>query len=233
MTRPGRRRARSRHAIGGVPRLRRLHAAAQRQGRRVCILQRPAIRARSSAAGTANHERGVGVLLVDQHVHRALEVAGRAYPLQRGRFVLSAPAADLHGRMGETEASHLATPVEPRTTCSLSDELEAPGRPQAHDRREARPRARRLAICGDATRRRVASCLRDFASTAAGQLRRAQERLLWQTGRRSGHVDAVEARAWAARMPAAARSAGCCPPLPRSSRPDRAEVVGSSPVSPT
>jgi len=47
-------------------------------------------------------------------VRRALEVADRAYVLQRGRIVLSAPAAELRGRTAEIEASYLSTPVEPQ-----------------------------------------------------------------------------------------------------------------------
>lgn len=67
-----------------------------------------------TAVRAAADERGVGVLLVEQHVRRALEVADRAYVLQRGRVVLSAPAAELRGRMGEIEASYLSTPVDPQ-----------------------------------------------------------------------------------------------------------------------
>lgn len=67
-----------------------------------------------TAVRAAADEQGVGVLLVEQHVRRALDVADRGYVLQRGRMVLSAPAADLRGRMAEIEASYLATPVEPR-----------------------------------------------------------------------------------------------------------------------
>jgi len=42
-------------------------------------------------------ERGVTVLLVEQNVHHALEVANRAYVLETGRVTLSGPARDLLG----------------------------------------------------------------------------------------------------------------------------------------
>jgi branched-chain amino acid transport system ATP-binding protein len=61
-----------------------------------------------AALRAAADERGVGVLLVEQHVRRALEVADRAYVLSRGRIVLSAPTSELRGRMEEIEASYLS-----------------------------------------------------------------------------------------------------------------------------
>jgi sulfate-transporting ATPase len=54
-------------------------------------------------------DEGMGVLLVEQHIHRALEVADRAYLLRRGRIELAGPAADLYGRVGEIEELYLAT----------------------------------------------------------------------------------------------------------------------------
>jgi branched-chain amino acid transport system ATP-binding protein len=52
---------------------------------------------------------GVGVLLVEQHVRSALDVADRAYVLQRGRCVLSGTATDLLGRISELEQSYLSS----------------------------------------------------------------------------------------------------------------------------
>lgn len=43
----------------------------------------------------AADERGVGVLLVEQHVHRALEVADRVYVMERGRIVHHGAAGEL------------------------------------------------------------------------------------------------------------------------------------------
>ena len=39
--------------------------------------------------------KGVGVLLVEQDVERALEIAGRGYLLTEGRVVTSGPAGEL------------------------------------------------------------------------------------------------------------------------------------------
>jgi branched-chain amino acid transport system ATP-binding protein len=41
---------------------------------------------------------GVAVLLVDQHVDLALDVASRAYFIERGEIRFSGPAEDLRGR---------------------------------------------------------------------------------------------------------------------------------------
>jgi ABC-type branched-subunit amino acid transport system ATPase component len=60
----------------------------------------------------AADERGVGVLLVEQHVRSALEVADRLYVLQRGRCVLQGPAHELRESLDEIERSYLAGPVE-------------------------------------------------------------------------------------------------------------------------
>ena len=54
-------------------------------------------------------DTGAGVLLVEQHVPAALEVAGRAYVLQRGRVVIEGRAADLQGRRDLLAGSYLGT----------------------------------------------------------------------------------------------------------------------------
>ena len=51
------------------------------------------------AVRTASKERNVGVLLVEQHVRQALEVADRVYVMQRGRIVLSGPAQEIGGQL--------------------------------------------------------------------------------------------------------------------------------------
>jgi ABC-type branched-subunit amino acid transport system ATPase component len=53
-------------------------------------------------------DSGLGVLLVEQHIHKALEVADRAYVMRRGRIVLTARADELRGRTDEIERAYLA-----------------------------------------------------------------------------------------------------------------------------
>jgi branched-chain amino acid transport system ATP-binding protein len=67
------------------------------------------------AVRAASTERGVGVLLVEQHVRQALEVADRVYVMQRGRIALSGPADEIGGQLSEIEAAYLtaATDEEP------------------------------------------------------------------------------------------------------------------------
>jgi branched-chain amino acid transport system ATP-binding protein len=48
--------------------------------------------------GTLRTERGVTMLLVEQNVHAALEVADRAYVMKSGRIVLSGTPAELRDR---------------------------------------------------------------------------------------------------------------------------------------
>jgi branched-chain amino acid transport system ATP-binding protein len=54
-------------------------------------------------------ERGVGVLLVEQHLRQALTIADRVYVLQRGRVRLTASAAEISGRLSEIEATYLSS----------------------------------------------------------------------------------------------------------------------------
>jgi ABC-type branched-subunit amino acid transport system ATPase component len=56
---------------------------------------------------------GIGVLLVEQHIHRALEIADRAYLLRRGQVELAGTAAELFGRVGEIQELYLATAGKP------------------------------------------------------------------------------------------------------------------------
>lgn len=50
---------------------------------------------------------GVGVLMVEQHVHMALSVADRAYAMSRGRIVLAGTAAELAERADLLTAGYL------------------------------------------------------------------------------------------------------------------------------
>jgi len=56
-------------------------------------------------------ERGLGVVLVEQHVRQALKIADRVYVMQRGRVVLSGPATEIAGRLSEIEAAYLSSAV--------------------------------------------------------------------------------------------------------------------------
>jgi branched-chain amino acid transport system ATP-binding protein len=55
----------------------------------------------------AADERGVGVLLVEQHVRQALTIADRAYVMERGRVVLSGTADEVVGQLDKVEAAYL------------------------------------------------------------------------------------------------------------------------------
>ncbi|MBV9660752.1 MAG: ABC transporter ATP-binding protein [Acidimicrobiales bacterium] len=61
-------------------------------------------------------DRGIGVLLVEQHIRSALAVADRALVLRRGQVVLQGTAAELSSRTAEIEASYMtAGPDEDET----------------------------------------------------------------------------------------------------------------------
>jgi branched-chain amino acid transport system ATP-binding protein len=53
---------------------------------------------------------GLGVLLVEQHAHLALEVADRAYVLRRGIIQFQGSGADLYDRFDEIRGSYLSNP---------------------------------------------------------------------------------------------------------------------------
>jgi branched-chain amino acid transport system ATP-binding protein len=56
----------------------------------------------------AADERGVGVLLVEQHVRKALTVADRVYVMERGRIVMTGTADEARANLGEIEAAYLS-----------------------------------------------------------------------------------------------------------------------------
>ena len=60
------------------------------------------------AVREAATDRGVGVLLVEQHVRQALGVADRAYVMERGKIVLSGTADEVRGQLDRIEAAYLA-----------------------------------------------------------------------------------------------------------------------------
>ena len=53
-------------------------------------------------------EKGAGVLLVEQHVRQALQIADRVYVMQRGRIVITGTADEVGGRIDEVEATYLS-----------------------------------------------------------------------------------------------------------------------------
>jgi branched-chain amino acid transport system ATP-binding protein len=56
---------------------------------------------------TAATERGIGVVLVEQHIHKALRFSDRACVLRRGRIELQAPSAELIGRGDDIKRLYL------------------------------------------------------------------------------------------------------------------------------
>jgi branched-chain amino acid transport system ATP-binding protein len=61
-----------------------------------------------TAVREAADERGVGVLLVEQHVRQSLKIADRVYVMERGRIVLSGTSDEAVGQIGKLEAAYLA-----------------------------------------------------------------------------------------------------------------------------
>jgi branched-chain amino acid transport system ATP-binding protein len=55
----------------------------------------------------------VGVLLVEQHVHAALESSARAYILQRGKVVLEGESPDLLDRIEDIKEAYISTAERP------------------------------------------------------------------------------------------------------------------------
>jgi branched-chain amino acid transport system ATP-binding protein len=53
-------------------------------------------------------KRGIGVLLVEQHVRKALEIADRVYVMQRGRITMQGTAAEIRERLTEIEGAYLS-----------------------------------------------------------------------------------------------------------------------------
>jgi branched-chain amino acid transport system ATP-binding protein len=51
---------------------------------------------------------GVGVLLVEQYVHKAMTIADRLYVMRRGRVVLTGPTSELRDQVEQIQQSYLA-----------------------------------------------------------------------------------------------------------------------------
>ena len=53
--------------------------------------------------------RGIGVLLVEQHIHKALAIADRAYILRRGEVQLQGSADEIRARVDEIQSAYMTT----------------------------------------------------------------------------------------------------------------------------
>jgi ABC-type branched-subunit amino acid transport system ATPase component len=72
----------------------------------------PLIVERLLATVRAAADRGIGVLLVEQHVRRAMVIADKVYVLQRGQVVLQGPASEMRHRLSEIEDSYLSSSAQ-------------------------------------------------------------------------------------------------------------------------
>jgi ABC-type branched-subunit amino acid transport system ATPase component len=61
-------------------------------------------------------DAGLGVLLVEQHIHKALEVADRVYVMQRGRVQVEGRASEMRSRVEEIQASYLSLGEDARSS---------------------------------------------------------------------------------------------------------------------
>ncbi|MFE3188473.1 ABC transporter ATP-binding protein [Nocardia sp. NPDC059240] len=62
-----------------------------------------------TAVRAAADEHGLGALLVEQHVHRVLDIADRVYLLHHGRIRFSGTAAEARKNIDEIQATYLAS----------------------------------------------------------------------------------------------------------------------------
>ena len=70
----------------------------------------------------AADERGVAVLLVEQHVRQALRFADRVYVMERGRVSLSGTVAEVQSQIEAIEAAYLSA-AAPATQAVRRDRL--------------------------------------------------------------------------------------------------------------
>jgi ABC-type branched-subunit amino acid transport system ATPase component len=68
----------------------------------------PIIVDRLFAALRSAADHGAGVLLVEQHVHKAMTIADRVYVMDRGRISITGSADELRHRVDEIQSSYLA-----------------------------------------------------------------------------------------------------------------------------
>jgi branched-chain amino acid transport system ATP-binding protein len=68
------------------------------------------------AVGRVARQQDTAVLLVEQHVRKALEYCDRAYVMHRGRIEISGSAAELLSRIGDIEDRYLTAATGPAAT---------------------------------------------------------------------------------------------------------------------
>ena len=61
-------------------------------------------------------DRGLGALLVEQHVRKVLDIADRVYVLHRGRVTMTGTPEELRGNLDAIESSYLARTTADKTT---------------------------------------------------------------------------------------------------------------------
>jgi branched-chain amino acid transport system ATP-binding protein len=61
------------------------------------------------AVRDAADQRGLGVLMVEQHAHKALKYADRAIVMRRGRVELALSAKEAQSRIGEVQQAYMTT----------------------------------------------------------------------------------------------------------------------------
>lgn len=64
-----------------------------------------------TAVRAAADERCVGVLLVEQHVRKALAISNRVYVMVRGNIVLAESAQHALGHLADIESAYLSSAV--------------------------------------------------------------------------------------------------------------------------
>ncbi|MFD2354282.1 hypothetical protein ACFSTC_40885 [Nonomuraea ferruginea] len=72
----------------------------------------PLIVARLLTSLRAAADRGVGVLIAEERVQRALQIADRVCVLRRGEIVIEGTAAEMGSRLAEIEASYLSAAAD-------------------------------------------------------------------------------------------------------------------------
>jgi branched-chain amino acid transport system ATP-binding protein len=65
-------------------------------------------------------DRGIAVILVEQQVRHALDVADRAYVLERGRVTIEGRSSEIREQVQNVEASYLSSSETSETTASVN-----------------------------------------------------------------------------------------------------------------